>query len=209
LGTFARTESQVKAAGVLDLPRVEMAVESAYLLGVFGNPNSYEMARSFYRTSRWGTMKDRQLVPRLQSILCQRMAEPIFRGVENHYFGTPTSVRAITSFDQDSIRAVHFRRAWAWLARQPSGRSGRTSAGFHFNILSAAGISYKMNDQLEAGRGNPLPASLQWRAKPIRSEFDLLGPKLVWTYSFWMVRLRRGLRSISLDEAVTFPSVRT
>ena len=42
-GTFAGTEIASENTEVLDLPRVEMAVESAYLLGVFGNPNSYEI----------------------------------------------------------------------------------------------------------------------------------------------------------------------
>jgi hypothetical protein len=44
------------AAETLDVQRFEIVAESAYLLGVFGNPNSYEIGAEFVSARiRWST----------------------------------------------------------------------------------------------------------------------------------------------------------
>src|SRR5207245_11525133 len=44
---FAGTQITNENAGVLEAPRFELALESEYLLGVFVNPNSYEIGAEF------------------------------------------------------------------------------------------------------------------------------------------------------------------
>src|SRR5207249_5055366 len=55
---FAGTQITNENAGVLEAPRFEVALESAYLLGVFGNPNSYEIGAEFLTARvRWGVVQ--------------------------------------------------------------------------------------------------------------------------------------------------------
>src|SRR6266700_7990740 len=94
LGTFAGTEIASESTGVLDLPRVEMAVESAYLLGVFGNPNSYEIGAEFLTARvRWGVVQNDNWLRGYNQFYVSAIAEPIFRGPENHYFGFNLGLR--------------------------------------------------------------------------------------------------------------------
>src|SRR5260370_42238992 len=88
LRTCAGAEIASESPGVFDTPRFAMAVESAYLLGVFGNPNSYEIGAEFLTARvRWGTIKTDSWFRGYNQFYVSAMAEPIFRGVENHYFG--------------------------------------------------------------------------------------------------------------------------
>src|SRR5260370_36730701 len=94
LQTFAGTEIANESTGVLDAPRFEMAVESAYLLGVFGNPNSYEIGAEFVTARvRWGIVESDSWLRGYNQFCLTAMAEPIFRGVENHYFGINFGLR--------------------------------------------------------------------------------------------------------------------
>jgi len=74
--------------------------------------------------------------------LCQRDAEPIFSRRRKIIILDSTSVRAITSFDQelDSCRTFP-SPGLGWIDSHPGvpGAQARIS----LNILSAAGISYK------------------------------------------------------------------
>jgi hypothetical protein len=46
------------AAETLVVPRFEIVAESAYLLGVFGNPNSYEIGAEFVSARiRWSAVQ--------------------------------------------------------------------------------------------------------------------------------------------------------
>ena len=54
----------------------------------FRNPNSYEIGAEFLTARvRWGTMKTDNWFRGYNQFYITAMAEPIFRGVENHYFG--------------------------------------------------------------------------------------------------------------------------
>src|SRR5438105_14038683 len=95
LRTFAGPEIASESTGVLDAPRFEMAVESAYLLGIFGNPNSYEIGAEFLTARvRWGTINTDSWFRGYNQFYVSAMPEPIFRGVENIYSGL-NSVQAI------------------------------------------------------------------------------------------------------------------
>jgi len=115
LRTFAGAEIASESPGVFDTPRFEMAVESAYLLGVFGNPNSYEIGAEFLTARvRWGTIKTDSWFRGYNQFYVSAMAEPIFRGVENLISGS-TSVRAITSPAQELDSSRTFPAAWVWV----------------------------------------------------------------------------------------------
>jgi len=73
------------APEVLDPPRFEVAADSAYLLGVLGNPNSYEIGAEFLTARvRWGVRQDEGWLRGYNQFYVLAMAEPIFRGPENH-----------------------------------------------------------------------------------------------------------------------------
>src|SRR5437016_6789166 len=72
----------------LDAPSFEMATETAYMLGVIGNPNSYEIASQFV-TARWrlGAVHKDSWLRGFNQIYVLGIAEPILRGPENFYYG--------------------------------------------------------------------------------------------------------------------------
>src|SRR2546430_13701567 len=85
---FAGTQITNENASVLEAPRFEVAADSAYLLGVLGNPNSYEIGAEFLTARvRWGVRQDEGWLRGYNQFYVLAMAEPIFRGPENHYFG--------------------------------------------------------------------------------------------------------------------------
>jgi hypothetical protein len=82
------TGSRVPYGEALNPPRFEVAVQSGYLLGVFGNPDSYEIGPEFITGRvRWGVNDSDNWTRGYNQFCLTLMAEPIFRGVENHYFG--------------------------------------------------------------------------------------------------------------------------
>src|ERR1700694_3972180 len=77
-----------------DPPSFEMAAETAYMLGVIGNPNSYEIGAQFV-TARWrfGPVYREGFFRGYNQFYALAMAEPIFRGPDNPYFGISVWVR--------------------------------------------------------------------------------------------------------------------
>ena len=71
-----------------DAPSFEVSAESAYLLGIIGNPNSYEIGAEFLTARwRWGVNENnRSWFRGYNQVYFIAMAEPIFRGPENRYF---------------------------------------------------------------------------------------------------------------------------
>src|ERR1044071_7978963 len=71
-----------------DPPSFEMAAETAYMLGVIGNPNSYEIAAQFL-TARWrfGPVYHAGCFRGYNQFYVLAMTEPIIRGPENLYDG--------------------------------------------------------------------------------------------------------------------------
>src|SRR4029077_4602130 len=70
-------------------PRFDFAVESAYLFGAFNPPRNYEISADFLTARmRWGNYLDREGFFRgYNQVYFSFLAEPIIRGIENHYFG--------------------------------------------------------------------------------------------------------------------------
>src|SRR6266700_7119827 len=154
LGTFAGTEIASESTGVLDLPRVEVALESAYLLGVFGNPNSYEIGAEFLTARvRWGVVQNDSWLRGYNQFYVSAIAEPIFRGPENHYFGFNFGLRY--NFVRPGSRFVPYFSGGlglGWIDSHPS-VPGAQGQDFTFNILTAAGISYKMTEHWKLNAG--------------------------------------------------------
>ena len=112
------------------------------------------------------------------------MAEPIFRGPENYYFGFNMGLRY--NFVRAGGRLIPYISGGvgAGLIDAHENIPGAQGQDFTFNILTAAGVSYKLNDQWKldagllyqhlsnAGQTNPNPS------------LNLLGPQLGISYSF-------------------------
>ena len=97
-GAYAGTETAASLStttDVLDPPRWEVAAQSAYLLGIFGNPNSYEIGGEFLTArTRWGVKQEDTWLRGYNQFYVSAIAEPIFRGPENHYFGLNFGLRS-------------------------------------------------------------------------------------------------------------------
>jgi opacity protein-like surface antigen len=138
----------------LNPPRFEVAAESGYLLGIFGNPNSYEIGSEFVTGRvRWGVVQSDSWLRGYNQFCLTAMAEPIFRGVENHYFGVNFGARY--NFVQPHTRFVPYffgGLGLGWIDSHPN-VPGAQGQDFTFNILSAAGVGYLLNDHWKISAG--------------------------------------------------------
>jgi hypothetical protein len=167
-------------------PRYEFSMESAYLLGVFANPHSYEINANFLTARlRWGDFTDRPGFFRgYNQIYFSAEAQPIVRGVENHYFGMNVGLRY--NFGRPGSRLIPYFSGGLGLGFIDSNADNVGSQGqdFTFNILTAAGVSYKLNDRLSGQAGllyEHLSNANQTNHNP---SLNLLGPQFGFTYSF-------------------------
>jgi len=188
LGTsriFAGTEILPKTATVLDAPRFEVAIESAYLLGVFGNPNSYEIGAEFLTARvRWGMVDADSWLRGYNQFYVSTIAEPIFRGVENHYFGLNFGMRY--NFVRPGSRLVPYVSGGlglGWIDSQPN-IPGAQGQDFTFNILTAAGISYRLNDHWKLDAGILYQHLSNGGQTDPNPSLNLLGPQVGLDYSF-------------------------
>lgn len=182
---FAGGESATGETEALTAPRFEIAAESAYLLGVFGNPHSYEVGAEFVTARmRWGIVDTDSWLRGYNQFYVLAMAEPIFRGVENHYFGINFGPRY--NFVRPSSRLSPYISAgvgFGWIDSHPN-IPGAQGQDFTFNILTAAGLSYEMNDHWKLTIGalyQHLSNAEQTSPNP---SLNLLGPQVGITCSF-------------------------
>ena len=169
----------------LEAPRYEFAAESAYLLGTFNNPHGYEIGAQFVTARiRFAVVENDSWLRGYHQFYLSAMAEPIFRGPENYYFGFNMGLRY--NFVRAGGRLITYISGGvgAGLIDAHENIPGAQGQDFTFNILTAAGVSYKLNDQWKldagllyqhlsnAGQTNPNPS------------LNLLGPQLGISYSF-------------------------
>ena len=172
------------AAEALDPARLEFAVETAYLLGILNNPHGYEIGAEFITARiRWGVIQDGWLRGYNQFYVLGTV-QPILRGPENFYYGMSLGGRY--NFVRPHSRFIPYISGGAGLGWIDSHANIRGAQGqdFTFNILSAAGVSYQLNERWKvdvgllyehysnAGQTSPNPS------------LNLLGPQLGVTYSF-------------------------
>ncbi len=135
-------------------PSFEMAVETSYLLGALANPNSYEIASLFITGRwRWGMIERDTWLRGYNQVYFLAMAQPIIRGPENYYYGVSAGMRY--NFVQPGWRVTPYISGGVGLGWLDSHAEvfGAQGQDFTFNILTAAGISYRVNERLSVTAG--------------------------------------------------------
>lgn len=185
---FAGTEQTATSERAIanEAPDFQFVIESAYLFGVFNPPRNYEISADFLTARvRWGNNLDSTGIFRgYNQVYVSAIAEPIIRGIENHYFGINLGLRH--NFVRPGARIVPYFSGGlglGWLDSHPE-QFGAQGQDFTFNILTAAGVSYKLNERCSGqigllyqhlsngGQTNPNPS------------LNLLGPQIGFTFSF-------------------------
>src|SRR6266540_3233628 len=148
--TFGGTEQPRDAAITEELnpQRFELAVESGYLFGAINPPQDYQVGAEFLTARvRWGVLQRDIWLRGYNQFYISAIAEPIFRGIENHYFGLNLGMRY--NFVRPGSRIVPYFSGGlglGWIDSQPE-RFGGQGQDFTFNILTAAGLSYQFSDR--------------------------------------------------------------
>jgi len=172
------------ASQALDPPRFEIALQSGYLLGVLGNPDSYEIGPEFVTGRiRWG-VADSGWARGYNQFCLTTLLEPIFRGVENHYFGVNFGDRY--NFIRSNSRFVPYFFGGLGLGGIDAHPDMRGSQGqdFTFNILAALGISYQVDDHWKIDAGILYQHLSNGGQTDPNPSLNLLGPQVGVSYSF-------------------------
>jgi opacity protein-like surface antigen len=164
--------------------RFEFAIESGYLFGAINPPTGYEIGAEFLTARiRWGIVHDTWL--RGYNQFCvSAMAEPIFRGIENHYFGFNLGMRY--NFVRPGSRFVPYFSGGVgagWIDSHADIPGGQ-GQDFTFNILSAAGISYSINDHWKINAGALYEHLSNGGQTDPNPSLNLFGPQVGVTCSF-------------------------
>ena len=182
---FAGAEIASESASPLDAPRIEVAAESGYLFGFINSPHSYEIGAEFLTARlRWGALQSDSWLRGYNQFYVSAVAEPIFRGIENHYFGINFGMRY--NFVRPGSRLVPYISGGVGLGWIDSRANipGAQGQDFTFNILTAAGISYKMNDHWKLNTGILYQHLSNGGQTDPNPSLNLLGPQVAVSYSF-------------------------
>jgi len=165
--------------------RFEVALESGYLFGFINPPRSYQIGAEFLTARvRWGVVRSDMWLRGYNQFYISAIAEPIFRGIENHYFGLNFGMRY--NFVRPGSRLVPYISGGlglGWIDSHPEIPGGQ-GQDFTFNILTAAGISYKMNDHWKLNAGILYEHLSNGGQTDPNPSLNLLGPQVGATYSF-------------------------
>lgn len=168
-----------------DAPSFEMATETAYMLGIIGNPNSYEVGAQFV-TARWrfGPVYRDGFFRGYNQFYVLAMAEPIFRGPENFYYGISVGLRY--NFIHPGSRFTPYVSGGVGLGWIDShaDQVGAQGQDFTFNCLGALGLSYKINDHWKASVGLVYQHLSNGGQTDPNASLNLLGPQFGLTCSF-------------------------
>ncbi len=175
----------VTSEGV-DAPHFELSAETAYLLSVAGNPNNYEIGAQFFTGRlRWGVNdNDQSFFRGYNQVYGLAMAEPIFRGPENHYFGISVGLRHV--FVRPGSRVQFYTSAGlglGWIDSTDEFRQGQ-GQDFTFNILSAGGLEYRVNDRFKVSVGVLYQHLSNGGQTDPNPSLNLFGPQVGATFSF-------------------------
>src|SRR5436190_13725766 len=101
-------ESRVEAVTSELNPRsFELALESGYLFGAINPPADYQIGAEFLTARiRWGVVRSDTWLRGYNQFYISGIAEPIFSGIENHYFGFNLGMRY--NFVRPGIRLVPY-----------------------------------------------------------------------------------------------------
>lgn len=184
-GTLLAGGYQGTSGDVLDPPRFEVSFQSAYLLGVFGNPDNYEIASQFLAGRvRWGVNDSDNWTRGYNQFCLTLMVEPIIRGIENHYFGVNFGGRY--NFVQRNWRIVPYFSGGlglGWIDSNPDMR-GSQGQDFTFNILTGAGFTYQIDEHWKVDVGAQYQHLSNGGQTDPNPSLNLIGPQIGITYSF-------------------------
>jgi lipid A 3-O-deacylase len=184
---FGGTEQQRFEAVTSELNprRFEFALESGYLFGVINPPQDYQVGAEFLTARvRWGVVQGDSWLRGYNQFYVSAIAEPIFQGIENHYFGFNLGMRY--NFVRPGSRFAPYISGGVgagWIDSHPEIPGGQ-GQDFTFNILSAAGISYLIDDHWKISVGvlyEHLSNAGQTDPNP---SLNLFGPQVGVSYSF-------------------------
>jgi opacity protein-like surface antigen len=168
-----------------DAPSFEMAAETAYMLGVIGNPNSYEIGAQFF-TARWrfGPVYREGFLRGYNQFYALAMVEPIFRGPENFYYGVSVGLRY--NFLHPESRFTPYLSGGVGLGWIDSHAdiNGAQGQDFTFNCLAALGFSYKISDKWKSTAGLVYQHLSNGGQTDPNPSLNLLGPQIGFTYSY-------------------------
>jgi lipid A 3-O-deacylase len=168
-----------------DPHRFEVAVESAYLFGVINPPRDYQIGAAFLTGRvRWGEINRDSWLRGYNQFYVSAIAEPIFKGIENHYFGLNFGMRY--NFVQSGSRLVPYISGGlglGWIDSHPEIPGGQ-GQDFTFNILTAAGISYLISDHWKVSAGILYQHLSNGGQTDPNPSLNLLGPQVGLNYSF-------------------------
>jgi hypothetical protein len=165
--------------------RFEFAIESGFLFGAINPPASYEIGAEFLTARiRWGVVRGDTWLRGYNQFYVSAMAEPIFRGIENHYFGFNFGMRY--NFVRPGSRFVPYISGGVGAGGIDSHPEipGGQGQDFTFNILSAAGISYSVNDHWKINVGALYQHLSNGGQTDPNPSLNLFGPQVGVTCSF-------------------------
>jgi len=173
------------STSVLDPPRFEVAIESGYLLGVAGNPDNYEVAPQFITGRvRWGVLDRDNWLRGYNQFYLTLEAQPIIRGIENFYYGLNFGLRY--NFVRPNSRFMPYISGGlglGWIDSHPDFR-GSQGQDFTFNILTAIGVTYKIDNHWSISGGVLYEHFSNGGQTDPNPSLNLLGPQLGLNYSF-------------------------
>ncbi len=179
-------ETRTPAAQPFEPPKWEFATETAYLLGIAGNPNSYEIGAQFFTGRRLLGVNhdDHSFFRGYNQFYFLAMAEPIFRGPENRYFGISVGLRHV--FVQPGWRLQPYASGGVGAGFIDSTDAFRQGQGqdFTFNILTQVGVDYLVNDHWKFNIGGIYQHLSNGGQTDPNPSLNLLGPQVGVTYSF-------------------------
>ncbi len=176
--------SRLRDPSELGAPSFEMAAETSYLWGSLANPNSYEVGAQFITARwRWGTI-EQGWMRGYNQVYALAMVEPIFRGPENFYYGISLGFRY--NFVPPGSRLQPYISGGVGLGWIDSHADvfGAQGQDFTFNILSAIGVSYKVNDHVKISVGALYEHLSNGGQTDPNPSLNLFGPQIGVTYSF-------------------------
>src|SRR2546430_12858844 len=180
-----RISTHFSSTDAVEAPSFELASETAYLVGIIANPNSYEVPAQFFTARwRWGVVEHDSWLQGYNQVYAILMAEPLTRGPENHYFGISLGFRY--NFAKPGARFVPYVSGGVGLGWLDSHANvfGAQGQDFTFNILTAARVCYQVNDRWKWNAGvlyQHLSNAAQTDPNP---SVNLLGPQIGVTYVF-------------------------
>ena len=166
-------------------PNFEVTASTSYLWGSIANPNSYEIGSLMFGARwRWGIVDHDSWLRGYNQVYLLALAEPIFRGPETRYFGISAGFRY--NFVRPGSRIVPYVSGGVGLGWIDSHANvyGAQGQDFTFNILSAAGISYQLNDHWKVEVGALYQHLSNGGQTDPNPSLNLFGPQLGVTYSF-------------------------